>query len=380
MADSHVIVEGPRAVGRDEREALRRLVNGVFRSGGRGDMFEQSPVLYADENLDNCRIILVDGQPVSHVGCVVRDAALGGPVASVACLGSICTRTDCRGRGFSTALLDDCEQALRGRGIDLVLISGDRGLYIRRGARTVGRELRYEVTRQAAVRLPTTIEETLQGGIAEASTLSQLYASKSVRFVRTDDDWRRWLRAGRCENGTLAPLVGLSGGQPVAYVVHNWTSPRQEKVHTAEWAGAPAAVAGLIGTLAGKLDAGHVEVIADSIADAELVGLLDDAGLTGAATAGVRTAKVLRPSALFEKCRPHLVADACDIRATDLGEGVRLSLGRDAIELPVEEVATMFFGGPDDALPAKIRSAGGLGKILSRCLPFPLPRYGYNFV
>lgn len=379
MATSRRTVEGPRPARLDEREALRGLVNSVFRSGGRGDMFGQFPVLYADENLENCRVILVDGQPVSHVGCIVRDVVLGGPVASVACLGSICTREDCRGRGFSSTLLDGCERTLRDRGVDLVLISGDRGLYLRRGARTVGRELRYEVTRQAATRIPTIIEETVQGGIAEASTLSQLYASKSVRFVRTDDDWRRWLSAGRCENGTLAPLIGVSGGGAVAYVVHNCTSPRQEKVHTAEWAGTPAAIAGLIGLLAGTLDIGYVEVIADSIGDAGLIRLLDDIGLTGIATTSDRTVKVLRPSALFEKFRPHLGPDARDMRVTDVGEGMRLSLGRDAIELSVEEVARAFFGDPDNMLPTKIRSAGALGEMLSRSLPFPLPRYGYNF-
>ena len=131
-------MEGPRAVRASELDELMALVNGVFRAGG-GRMRECFPTLFCEENLDNVRLIKEDGRIVSHIGVCVRDVISQGVRFTVGNVGAVCTHEDYRKRGHAEALLRHFNAKLRGDGVDLLFVSGDRTLYRRHGCARVGK-------------------------------------------------------------------------------------------------------------------------------------------------------------------------------------------------------------------------------------------------
>jgi len=380
MKRDNLKLEGPRGTRRDEVERLIELVNGVFRGDGNGDMYEQFPVLFGDANLENCRIVLHCGRPVSHVAYLPRRAVIGGPTISVGCVGAVCTHEEYRGRGIASMILDDCERRMREQGVDVAVISGGRGLYQRRGARTVGEHYEYRITRADAAALADDSLTVRPGGIGDVPLLARLYDTNPVRFVRSRADWAAWVAAGRCANVASRPMVGYVSGKPAAYVVHNYENIGQKPVSAAgEWAGDPGHVAAILAVLATECERGYVDVGADPAADGALIRLLADTGIRHKPTSQGRTIKVLRPSALFEKLRPWLRAPACDIKVTDVGEGARFELGAEELVLPVEDIARALFGDPEGGVPGRLRAAGLLGRTMLGAFPFALPRYGYNY-
>ena len=374
-------LEGPRGTRIDERDKMIRLVNHVFmeQQNRSGDMREFFPVLFADQNLENCRILLDGGQPVTHVGYVVRDAIIRASTVTLACVGSVCTYEDYRGRGLASAVLDDCEARMRRQGVDVVLVSGGRGLYLRRGARTVGRHVRYRLTPADANRLEDRSISIRPARAEDRPILAALYDMSPVRHVRSPLDWDRWLACGWCGMAVAPVYFACRGDEPTAYVVQAKLRDEQEAAVAHEWAGDAAAVAALLAALPGLSERAVAEVVADPIMDGPLVAILDAAGLDAEPANFGRTVKVLRPSALFDKLRPQLTPRGRDIRVTATGDGARLKLGPDALELAADEVARAFFGDPDDVLPARFESAGSLGRAWLDSFPFPLPRYGYNY-
>jgi len=372
-------LDGPRAVRPAELAHTMELVNDVF-DPERRLMYERFPVLFADDNLPNCRIILDGAQPISHVACLVRDAVIGDPTVSTACVGAVATHSAYRGHRLASAILDDCDHWMRRRGVHLVIVSGSRGLYLRRGLRTVGERRTYHLTPEVAPLLLDPSLDVRPGGPETTDALAELYDQKPVRYVRSASDWEQWLRAARCENRPARPMIAWSRGQARAYVVH--TLPQEGDLagrRAAEWAGEPAHVAAILAHIATLPHVQQVDVELDVVEDPELARALDDAGLAFTPGRGGPTVKVLRPAALFDVLRPYLTGRARELTVQDAGEGARFSLGTQTLDLAVDEVARTFFGDPDGLLPEKLAAAGELGHTILENVPCPLPRYGYNY-
>lgn len=381
MNASNAQLSRPHGTRPEDRARMLDLVNQVFlRSKGKaGDMAVHFPVLFADENLENCRIITADGRPVSHIAYLPRDAVVGPATIAVALIGAVCTDEQYRGRGLATRILDDCEERMRRSGVDVVVISGRRGLYTRRGARRAGICRTFQLTEDSP-RPDAAPIEVRPGTLADRPAMQRLYDRRAVRFVRSADDWDGFLRSthrGICVN----PLyLAERDGEVVAYVS---LDPQRESVPPTndayEWAGRAEAVAALMARLPG-LTGRRLEITAQVRADDALIERLVSAGLEPETTDFWRTVKVLRPAALFEKLRPHLPAPASQVVVEPAeAEGARFRLGDDELELPVECLARLFFGDIRAETGQMLDGAGELGAALKRGLPVTLPRFGYNY-
>ncbi len=372
---------GPRGTRPGEIDKLMELVDGIFASNWPVRMRGRFPALFSEENLDNCRIILDGGRPVSHVGYLVRDAVIAGPPIRIASIGAVCTHPDYRKRHLASAILDDCEQRMREQGVDVVFISGTLNIYLRRGARMVGEQFEYELTREVGSTLADGSMEVRPAGVEDIPILAALYNSKLVYHSRSNRDWQRWLEWKLCEKGIATPLVGYLGGKPIAYVAHVDKSRQADDISFAcEWAGQASDILKVLASILVSSKRDHVKFTVDSIEDPVLTQALQDAGIEGKEAELWRTVKVLRPWALFEKLRPHLAEPASGIKVTNVGEGARLELESEVLDLAVEEVARAFFSDPTGELPQKFASAGKLGRALLDTFPLPLPRYGYNYI
>jgi GNAT superfamily N-acetyltransferase len=374
-------LDGPRAVAADELPRVMELIDGVFAADGPVSMFDRFPVLFAADNLENCRVIFGGSRPVSHAAYLPCEISFHETTISAACLGAVCTDENYRGRGLSTAVLNDCEVRMRRRGIELLLISGRRGLYERRGARTVGSRRRIVFTRDLLDDLEDDMLDIRPAGPDDLEILASLYASGPVHFVRSTHQWKRWLACERCENATSRPLLAMTtDGRPTAYVVHKHTNFRGEPISSiGEYAGDTVDVISTLAT-APRLT-GRRDVVLDMQLPLEetMRERLSRGGLNGEAAQGDRTVKVLQPAALFEKCRRWMPPATHSMTVADAPSGLRFTLKGDELEVPAESVARLLFGDPEGALIPRLRAKGHLGRVVSSFEPFPLPRYGYNY-
>src|SRR3712207_6803949 len=143
-------MEGPRETKNNEYEKVILLINNIFRTnkGYKPTMQYEFPILLNKDNRENMRIIVEDNKPVSCVNFVQREILVEGAKIDVASIGAVCTNKEYRGKGYSSLLLEDVEKKMYEDGVDLLLVSGTRALYQRRGCtmrseeRRVGKECR----------------------------------------------------------------------------------------------------------------------------------------------------------------------------------------------------------------------------------------------
>ena len=68
-------------------------------------MGTEFPALFCAENTANLQIALEDGRIVSHVGIARQTLITGGCRLPAACIGSVGTHPDFRGKGLATELV-----------------------------------------------------------------------------------------------------------------------------------------------------------------------------------------------------------------------------------------------------------------------------------
>src|SRR4051812_19861819 len=103
----------------DELPDLVKLANRVFRSGDRGDMQAEYPLVFSQDNLEQMRIVPGEQGPIAHVGVCLRDASILGARVRVASIGAVGTDPGHRGRGLASALMEDARRHARDAGASL---------------------------------------------------------------------------------------------------------------------------------------------------------------------------------------------------------------------------------------------------------------------
>lgn len=228
----------------EDLPALAALADRVFRpqvSPGTG-MSRQFPLLYSPANAANLFWVAgANGRPASLIGTLPSQITLNGAVLPVLSIGSVATRPEQRGQGFATRLLERILDEAR-RDYALVLVSGDRGLYLRHGCVRFGRLLRvdWELTGMGS---PVTGTRLLRPEelIPFAPALHRLYRAEPYRFLRTPRQMEDLLQATaeslyRNRPGATRVWVCQARNDTVAYAV---VSPmlNHSALELLEWAG-----------------------------------------------------------------------------------------------------------------------------------------------
>lgn len=131
----------PRAMTVRDRQVIYDLLNTIFRHDKHvhdQDVVSDFPLVFADANERNCRVIECDGRAVSHAALfpcelVVRDEPLKtGLIVLVA------TAAAYRRRGFAADLMRDLQRSMHEEGYDLgILWTGVPAFYRQLGWQTV---------------------------------------------------------------------------------------------------------------------------------------------------------------------------------------------------------------------------------------------------
>lgn len=241
--------DGLRAPEAEEWPALRAAVNRVFRPNG-GDLFAESPLLFDAGNRTNLRVLVRGGEIVSHAGLFLCEARTGGPPLRVACLGAVLTVPEHRGSGLAAAVVAERVDFAR-HNADLLVVSGEGGLYRRFGLTPVPAMRRYAIAPpergaagRADLRLRPYRASDLQGVIS-------VHAAEPIRFERTAAEWQRLLAARHLMGAPAEVVVVLRDDSVVAYAAIQIRSQAPRQARDAATAEPVASAAPRTGALAG---------------------------------------------------------------------------------------------------------------------------------
>ena len=192
----------PRGTRKSEFEEVLKLINQVFRvnRGYEPTMEKEFPLLLAEGNIENMRIIEDGGKPVSCVNFVKRNIMINGAEISAASIGAVCTDEEYRGNGYSSLILDDVEDKLYEDGVDLALVSGTRALYQRRGYTLTKNFIKYKVYPDEKA-LSFKVEEFKENDLLE---IARVYNMSSTRYVRTMEDFKKLIKSGLFPWGNIS--------------------------------------------------------------------------------------------------------------------------------------------------------------------------------
>ncbi len=388
MADKEEYV-GPVTVRPEQLQPVVDLANRVFRASG-GDMGREYPLQYSTDCLEKLRIFEKDRAPVSVVATTINDAVLLGCSVRLALVGSVCTDESARGRGLAGRLMDDAAERAVSVGASVMLISGGRTLYTRRGA---GRCGVFHTYTMPADSLPApdaglTVSEVT---VENADVALRICRAEPIRFRRTLAEHSTQIACGWVRNKPGRTFLISRSGQPVATVsVSRDTRSADgpvEKIAFVEVSGSRSAIVASLSTMAAQFGAEEVEIEAYPT-DYAMREALTTVGAGYEITEFHGTVKVLDVGMLWRDFVPLVreragaAADAVQVSSqADKFKihTLRFEMGSDEFEIRDPAAIPAAFFGSKELDPLK-EAPGELGSILRLALPLPLPVYGLNYV
>jgi len=375
------MIDGPRAARREEIESVVQLADQVFTQGTRPSMGELYPLIFDPQHPDAMRVIFEDGRPVSLIGVVVRDGFILGRRCRIACIGSVCTEPEARGKGLATRLLEDTLELCRARKVQLLLVSGGRGLYFRQGCVAAGQFNRWTVRLDAVPPVPAGLSAEVARA-REIPELAQLHQGEPTRFCRSRRDWKRLLA---CRN-----VVDQSGdvflihfeGQAVAYAAVQRAVPGQDVAFISELGGSRRAVVEAIPAMVAGAE--EVARLSCQAGDTEMNYWMTRCSAERESHSGEdSTARLIDLRGFLREMMPVLRERAQSLRRSfrlrHRDDGLEVKSGRESVLLQdPAAIAQLLFNGPQ----AEIAELVGQDKLTEAAvgiLPIPRPLYGLNF-
>jgi ribosomal protein S18 acetylase RimI-like enzyme len=210
-------VDGPRAPRPDERADLIAHLNRVMREEVDGEATYELdwPHVIDPANLENLRIIKLDGQVVSSTGIYWHDSRIGDVQLRVGGINGVSTDTAYRRRGLASLVLRACIERMAELGCHLSLLStGVPSWYRQLGWEYAGRRREYHFDRGNWPLLPADAGIRLRSGTAaDFDALAAVHDARRLGAVRSPAQMRTVMTRRRART-----WVAERGGVPVAYL------------------------------------------------------------------------------------------------------------------------------------------------------------------
>jgi predicted N-acetyltransferase YhbS len=375
------VIDGPRGVRVEDQTSLRALTDKVMRVG----LVDQYPQLFDVYNGENLSICADDGKCVSHVGMIQRWATLQGCTIRVGGIGGVCTDPDYRNQGLASLCFDRAMAKAHTDGVDLMIVSGDRDLYRRRGCVHVGNVTHFSVPQDA---IPEAMERAAvdvtvdTATDAEMEAIAALYQNEPVRYVRLPADYRFARQSTYVMNRPSDFVTIRVHGALRAYAIQTRAEPGQS-CRLLEWAGDRHALFGAIPHLLRRsaLAGLSVPVVAY---DTLLVDLFQAVGLTGTRQTSPGTVTLVNYLQLMERLRPRFLEFlgdiGADLRFSEAAGDYSILLGDEAFTTDRSTMGRFLFGNAEGWVEPEVPLPGALREALRQVLPLPALWFGINYV
>ena len=372
---------GVRSLRKDEMGSLRKLLGEVFFS----DLADIQPHAMNEENASNLRVVVEDGEVVSHIGTIKRHVSIFGCPLRVASLGGVATYESHRGKGYATALLEDTMRVCREDDVDYIMVSGYRNMYHRYGCRYVGKDWMFQVDSEQAGDFDDSDLTITHASEADIGVIGSIYRRESVRWLRPPSDIAFGID-GWVRNRAAKTYLIKQGDHLLAFGVMQQARESDEgRLTLQDYAGERSAIVGVLGKLMKEQNMNRLSLHVEGY-DTVLHGLLEARGLTGKQTALPGTTMVIHFEQLLEKMRPYFVERVGETAANGLvfkevDDEYHVYYGGDRVVAESRGAAAqLIFGTWDSAEDAMLEAGGRAGEVLRECLPIPGVWYGVNYV
>ncbi|MEM1009880.1 MAG: GNAT family N-acetyltransferase, partial [Myxococcota bacterium] len=167
-----------------EWDELFDLLNRCFRPQG-GRMQDCFPHFLCTANRKNLWVFAQQGRIHAHIGMLHCMWHLHTTTLHVGRIGAVCVAPELRNQGIGQQLFAHAKQQARQQSLDLLVISGQSGIYTRQGAEQCGKISTFTFEVQ---RLPSSTFNGIRPfRKADLPRWKALYSAKPVRFSR--DNW-----------------------------------------------------------------------------------------------------------------------------------------------------------------------------------------------
>jgi len=373
--------DGIRSVRRSEIESLNKLIGDVFFP----DLPKIQPHAFNEENLANLRVVVEDGEVVSHIGTIRRDVSIMGCTAKVASLGGVATYASHRGRGHAGALLQDTMRVCREDGVDFIMVSGYRNMYHRHGCREIGREWMFSVGAEQGAQFDDGDVSIQVATESDADVIGAIYRRESVRWMRPPSDTLFGID-GWVQNRPARTFLIKRGESVQAFAVVQTAKEKDDgRVSVLDYAGERSVLVGALGKLIGEQNLNQLSIHSKGF-DTVLQDLLKARGLTGKKVDGPGTKMIIHFEQFMEKMRPYFVECVGETAANglvfrEMDDEYHVYYGGDRVVAESRgAVAELIFGTWDGVENDMLDRGGQAGEVLRACLPIPRLWYGVNYV
>ena len=397
MTTSSAQFDGPRLLHREELIDSDRLFHICF-----GDIEARSEQEILDTYVPPRRggtyvfVFVQEGKPVSQIGIFHDQLKIYDGTVRTGSIGGVCTHPEYRNQGLATRLMERCTQQLVNEGASLMLISGDKRVYMRLGNVFQGKYSYFAIKPgQSNQWQPTPVDIQIRKATSEDALLcSQLYQAEPVHFVRQKSDFRRALE-DRTRNTYICMDAWIieRAGQAVAYLFLGvpWgLQPSAGVRHVGEYAGSRPALVQAIHRI---MATDNLQDVSWPVAwqDFELIQLLEISGYIGNITnLDGHTLRIINFAGVMQDLRPVLQArlDAKLLRGLRFEQSgpllggigddrYTIIRGSDRLELDGAAMTQLVMGNANtqEALPAP----GALAEVISALFPLPSFLPGLNY-
>jgi len=382
-------MEGPRGTRKEEFDQVLKLVNYVFRESDSQppDMEKRYPFLFNEDNLENLRIILKDNRPISHIGIFEAEITVYGCRTKIGSIGSVCTYPQYRGRGFATLLLENTIKKLDDDGADVMLVSGERGLYKRTGCTEAGRVHKFRISGDDLKRFNPQAMEVFPYKEKNLENIVRIYQKERVRFFRSLEDFKRILTTGLAMDRKAEILTIHKAHEFLGYLAVQIPEEKEDKErisNVAEYSGIRRAILGAVKPIFDRYD---IQELSFNIPfhDAEFIYALKEKGFKSRIENIPGTLKIINFPRLMDRFRPY-IEERLDKKTSDLirfnqeKDRFTIGFGREEFNTDARGLAQIVFGASGEEKKKIMPGKGKITKILADIFPLPSIWPGLNCV
>ena len=381
---------GPLTPSPEQLPSIIALLNRVFYANKTFEVTDEFPLLFCPSGLHQLRILTTNSQPVAHVATVIEEISAFGCRLCVACLGAVCTDEPHRGRGLAGRLVDDAISRAASAGAAVMLISGHRPLYTRRGAHKAGIFHQFTIPADSLPRQgDLTVAEISPEQCPQAL---ELYQSEPLYFCRSLQRYTSQTSTGLVMSRQGKTYLIRRGPDPLA-VLTVWYSRSnsgdgEKSVATVEFAGSRPAILAALPVICREYQATGAEIISYAH-DQALLGACRDLGIEPELVPFDFSVRLLDAQRLWGDFQPLLAERLNGDMLSDISlhpQADELEIHTLTFRTPGEEftvqgsqqILAALFGSTE--LDPLAQAPGQLGQALRQAFPLPLPQYGLNFL
>lgn len=388
--------DGPRLLRREEAIDSERLSRLCF-GGPEIDNEEEILANFVQPRRGGWYVVADQGKPVSQIAIFHDQLKMYDGTIQVGSIGGVCTHPEYRKQGLASRLMEHCTQRLVDEGAQLMLISGDAGVYMRLGNVFQGKYRYFSIPPRENIRSVPNDLVVRRTTPADALTCSKLYQAEPVHFVRHKADFVDAIQDPlRHRYVHVDQWIVERSGQVVAYLFLGalWGMPLETGIrHVGEYAGSRSALVDALNLIVTK---GNLKELTWPVAwqDIELIQLLQDSGYGGNMThLDGATYRIIDFPGLIKDLRPMLKArlDKNVLRGLRFEQSgpllggigkdrYSITRGTERFELDGAQMTRLVMGSTDlDAESMSIPTSGALAEVISALFPLPSFLPGLNY-